>query len=275
MTTASRRSPSRPSAGSAGRRPRRRPAGGPQLDQQLGREERAARLDAHALEGLAPEQLAGAVDVADPEAEEDPVGEPVGPGVERPDRRVGALDPEADDDVRVVRLGQARGQPAEVGDPELAVAVGEGDEVVAAAPNPTGARRRSRRLVGWWTARTTSGWRPRAVGDRRGPVARAVVDGDDLERLGERRQDRQRLLDEALEVGLLVVGREEVRQAGDAGRRGRRPARASVAPAVAVTGPLRAGHDAGQEPRRVAVDVLELVASRQLRELWSTSPRIR
>ena len=36
----------------------------PQLDQQLGREERAARLDPHALERLAPEQLAGAVDVA-------------------------------------------------------------------------------------------------------------------------------------------------------------------------------------------------------------------
>ena len=63
---ASRRSASRPSAGSAGTptstigRP-----GRAQLDQQLGREERAARLDRDPLERLAPEQLAGAVDVAD------------------------------------------------------------------------------------------------------------------------------------------------------------------------------------------------------------------
>ena len=33
--------------------------------------------------------------------------------------------------------------------------------------------------------------------------------------VGERGQRRQGLLDEALEVGLLVVGGEEVRQAGD------------------------------------------------------------
>ena len=63
------------------RRPARR-----ELDQQLGREERAARLDPDALERVAPEELAGAVDVADPQAEEDPVGEPVGAGVDDPDR---------------------------------------------------------------------------------------------------------------------------------------------------------------------------------------------
>ena len=62
----------------------------PQLDQQLGREERAARLDADALERLAPEELAGAVDVGDAQAEEDPVGEPVGARVERPDERIRA-----------------------------------------------------------------------------------------------------------------------------------------------------------------------------------------
>ena len=72
----------------------------PELDQQLGREEGAARLDPDALERLAPEELAGAVDVADPQAEEDPVGEPVGPRVDDPDGRVGAPDAVADDDVR-------------------------------------------------------------------------------------------------------------------------------------------------------------------------------
>ena len=46
-------------------------------------------------------------------------------------QRVGALDAVAGDDVRGVGLGQAGGQPAEVLDPELAVAVGERDELVA------------------------------------------------------------------------------------------------------------------------------------------------
>ena len=56
---------------------------------------------------------------------------------------------------------------------------------------------------------------------------RAVVDDDDLERLGEPRQGLERLLDEPLEVRLLVVGREEVRQprhevGGGGARLGRR-----------------------------------------------------
>ena len=85
----------------------------------------------------------------DLEAEEDPVGEPVGPRVQRPDQRVGALDPKADDDVRLVGLGQAVDQPAEVGDLELAVAIGERDELVAAgARSPTAGPRRSRSWSG-------------------------------------------------------------------------------------------------------------------------------
>ena len=59
---------------------------GLQLDQQLGREERAARLDPHAARAPRAEELAGAVDVAHPQAEEDPVGKPVGAGVERSGR---------------------------------------------------------------------------------------------------------------------------------------------------------------------------------------------
>ena len=58
-----------------------------------------------------------------------------------------------------------------------------------------------------------------------GRVARAVVDDDDLERLGERRQRLERLLDEPLEVRLLVVGREEVGQPGDAAPASRPSAR--------------------------------------------------
>src|SRR3954468_19532982 len=64
----------------------------PDPDEQLRREERAGGLDADPLEGLAPEQLARAVDVADPEAEEDAVRQLVGSGVRDPDERVRPLD---------------------------------------------------------------------------------------------------------------------------------------------------------------------------------------
>ena len=63
-----------------------RAAGGAQLDDHLGREEGAAGFDAQAFERLAAEELAGAVDVGDLEAEEDPVGQSVRARVERPDR---------------------------------------------------------------------------------------------------------------------------------------------------------------------------------------------
>ena len=56
------------------------------------------------------------------------------------------------------------------------------------------------------------------VRDARRAVAGAVVDRDDLEHVGQGRQRLERLGDQALEVGLLVVGREEVRQAREACR---------------------------------------------------------
>ena len=112
-------------------------------------------------------------------------------------------------------------EPADVRDVELAVAVGEGDELVAGrreARAERGAVAEVRRVVdGAHDVRVARG---EVVGDRRRRVARPVVDRDDLERLREQRQRRERLVDEALEVRLLVVGREEVRQAGHAGRLG-------------------------------------------------------
>jgi hypothetical protein len=57
------------------------------------------------------------------------------------------------------------------------------------------------------------------VGDLGGSVARPVVDGDDLERLGNPGQRREGLVDETLEIRLLVVGRKEVRKPCHQGRR--------------------------------------------------------
>ena len=86
--------------------------------------------------------------------------------------------------------GQPGGQPAEVLDPELAVAVGERDELVAGGPEAGaqgGAVAQVGRVVdGADDARMGGG---QLVGDLAGAVARAVVDGDDLERLGQGRQD--------------------------------------------------------------------------------------
>ena len=64
------------------------------------------------------------------------------------------------------------------------------------------------------------------VGYRRCPVLRTVVDGDDLESGRQGGQRRQRLVHEGLEVGLLVVGREEERQFGDPAGPGCRISRA-------------------------------------------------
>jgi hypothetical protein len=189
------------------------PPGRTELDEQLGGEEGAARLDADALERLAPEELAGAVDVADAQPEEDPVGQAVGLRVCRPDGRVGAPDAVADDDIRAVVRRGAIEQPPEIGDLELAVAVGERDEVEARGPEAGPERRPvakvGRVMDGPDDARMGLG---QAVRDRRRGVTRTVVDGDDLELIGQGRQGDERLLDQRLEVRLLVVGREEVRQ---------------------------------------------------------------
>ena len=62
--------------------------------------------------------------------------------------------------------------------------------------------------------------RDELVCDRPGGVARAIVDDDDLEGLCQPRQRLEGLVDQPAQVGLLVVGREEVRQSGDPLRHG-------------------------------------------------------
>src|SRR4051812_36731387 len=54
------------------------------------------------------------------------------------------------------------------------------------------------------------------VGDRARAVLRPVVDGDDLEFVGQPGQLGERLVNERLDVLSLVVGRKEEGQAGDA-----------------------------------------------------------
>ena len=228
-------------AGGRARRPRvvrdadldHAPARGLDLDQQLGREERAARLDADALERLPPEQLAGAVDVLDLEAEEDAVGELVGPRVDDADDRVRALDPVADDRVRMVRLVEARRQPAEVRDLELAVAVGEREQVVA--------RRLEARAQGAAVAAVDRvvddaddvrvlGREP--VRDLGRPVLRPVVDGDDLELLGDPRQGLERLVRPGPRGSPPRCGPGRSTRAAARGRRRARPCSAGAGAAV-------------------------------------------
>jgi hypothetical protein len=190
-----------------------------QLDEELGREEGAPGLHPHPLEGGPPEELAGTVHVTHPEAEPGPIRELVEAGVDRPDRRVRPRDPVADDDVGGVGLAEPAGQASEVRDAELAVAVGEAHEVVAGRPKARPERGAVAEVRGVVDGPDDVGMRRRqAVRDRGGRVLRAVVDGDDLEAVGERRQGVERLQHERLEVRLLVVGREEVGEGRNAGR---------------------------------------------------------
>ena len=192
-----------------------------ELDQEFGGEERASGLDPDRLQRPALEQFAGAVDVVDADAKEDPVGEAVDAGVPAADRRIGPLQAESDHDVRCVGLGHAGRQAADVDHPELTIAVDECDQLEPGGAE-AGSQGRSVAQVGGVMddaedVRVPPG---EVVGDGGRPVFRAVVDRDHFEPVGQGRKGGQRLVDQGFEVGLLVVRREEERQSGDSGRRG-------------------------------------------------------
>ena len=204
-----------------------------QLDEQLCRQEGATRREPDVLEGLPAEELAGAVDVAHLEAEEEPQAGAIDPRICEADGRVGALDAVTDDDIRECRGGRIDGLPhpveqgGEVGDPELAVAVREADQRIARSPQ-AGPERRAVALVQAVVDSTNHtgmlGGEPVRDGAR--AIGAAIVDRDDLESLGQDGQLLQRLCDELLDVLGLIVGREEVAQAIDAvGVRGNHRAR--------------------------------------------------
>src|SRR5207249_11594044 len=84
-----------------------------ELDEELGREERAAGLHTDPLERRSAEELARAVDVADAQAEEQPVRQAVCPRVQRAERRGRAPDPVADHDVRRIRRSGSLAEAAQ------------------------------------------------------------------------------------------------------------------------------------------------------------------
>src|SRR3954471_20913032 len=99
-----------------------------QLDQQFARQEPALRFEPDPLERFAPEQLARAVRILDLETEPPAQRKPVEASVSEPDEGVRALESVAHHNVGLVWLLNARQQAAHIGDLELAITVGEGDE---------------------------------------------------------------------------------------------------------------------------------------------------
>lgn len=153
-----------------------------QAREELGGEHRAAGLDLQADQDVAPEELERAVDVAHRDVQQGP-DEPVPQvRVQLAHEVVLAIDAVADHDVGVLEGGQ---QVLDLADVELAVAVGE--EGVVHRPRgearPDGGAVAPVHLVPHHAdARLARGDRRGAL---EGPVARAVVDHDDLEPLGD------------------------------------------------------------------------------------------
>ena len=142
--------------------------------------------------------------------------EAVGACIGQAQGRVGTLQAVADHDVGP-RLIQPAQEAPDVGYPELAIAVGEADERVARGSQPGTDGGPVAQVARVMDDPHDVGVRcGEPVGDGPGPVAAAVVDADDLEPVGQRRQRRERLLDEPLDVLGLVVRREEVAQLRDA-----------------------------------------------------------
>ena len=208
--------------------------------------------------------------------------EPVDAGVPAPDRRVGALEAVADDHVR----GRPRPASRSVSRPTSATLNWRSPsmkaiEPVARGPEAgpqRGAVAEVRGVVD--DAEDVRMLGRQLVGDGRRPVARAVVHGDDLELLGQRRQRRQRLVDQGLEVGLFVVGREEEGQLGDPASR---PAPDSAAvpsdPRLTLTGfPFdRATWSIGSDarPAQAVIRLACRIVGARVRLMPSTSRRRR
>lgn len=196
-------------------------ARGLQAYEQFGREERASGLGMNAAQGRSSEELGRAIDVAHRQAEEGAQCEPVGASVGESYRWICPSDAVADHDVgecRVLlgdRLVHAVEEPAQIGHPELSIAVREADELVAGSLE-TGLQGRTVAAIdlvvdGAHDIRVGGG---QPISDLRGAIAAAVVDGNDLEPLGEGRHDGQGLRHQWLDVVGLVVGRKEVGQLG-------------------------------------------------------------
>ena len=144
----------------------------------------------YALERLAAEELAGAVGVAHPQAEEDAQAGPVAARVGEAHGRVRPPQTVAGHDVGggPSALPQ-RQQERHVGDAELSIAVGETDEGIAGGGEARPDGRAVAEVGRVMHDAHDIGVRGREpVRDLRGAIEAAVVDADDLESLGQRRQ---------------------------------------------------------------------------------------
>jgi hypothetical protein len=180
---------------------------------ELGAHHGAVRGERQRPHELAAHELEGAVDVAQRHVE-DAADEHVPRGrVERAVRRVGAVQAVAGDDVRRRRQ---RDEARELRQVELQVGVGQEDPLQAGG-RQAGAHGRAVAAV----AVVDQHAHPRVgggagVGQRARVVGAAVVDDDDLVRVGNKLARRRRLVDGALDVLGLVVAGEDQRQAAQA-----------------------------------------------------------
>ncbi len=175
------------------------------LDEQLRREEGAARFDAHALEGLSAEELAGTIRVTHGEPEEEPQAGSVDPRIGQPDGGVGTADAEAGHDVsrrsRGPSLRKTCHERGQVGETELAVAIGEADEGEAGRAQSRADGRAIaavHRVVDH--AHHVGVLGRQSVCDPGRAIPAAVIDAEDLEASSHAGQLDQRLGHESLDV---------------------------------------------------------------------------
>jgi hypothetical protein len=185
---------------------------GLRLGDQLGADRGAVGGEVEALHDLAPHQLERAVDVAHRDVEEHVDERVPRGGVGPPVQAVGARDAVADDEVVVDRERQELLELAHV---ELQVRVGH-EHPRQPGGGDAGAQRRAVAVVALVHedahARVLGGAQ---LGHAAGAVAAAVVDDDDLVRLGDALGGARGLVDGAPDVRRLVVARQDDRETGE------------------------------------------------------------
>jgi hypothetical protein len=180
---------------------------------ELGAHHRPLRGERQRLHQLAAHELERAVDVAQGQVEEAAHEHVPGGGIDGAVGRVGPVHPVAGDDVRRRRERREARELAEV---ELQVGVGQEDPFQArrGQAGPHGGAVAAVDVVCDDAHARVGGGAGR--GQRACRVGAAVVDDDDLVRVGHQLARRRRLIDGALDVLGLVVAGQDNRQAAQA-----------------------------------------------------------